>query len=184
MKEDSERGLYEKYSIEHTDGRPIDPNAQYLVIRYDRPEDSINRELVRMFALTCGNEKLKGDLLVDLKVIESSELCPYCKGAGEVHIVSAAECTKCSGRGVVVTAYPAMTDNGINDPCDKCEGTGKKIKAYRCGNCGGRGRILSDDPKKAKWMCPKCLGTGGKMNTESGKIDTCSRCNGDGWVLE
>ncbi len=166
MNEDSERGLYEKYKIEHTDGRPIDPNAQYLVIRYDRPEDAINRELVRMFALTCGNEQLKEDLLNELNTIESSALCPYCNGAGEVRLVGIEDCAKCN---------PVDGENGV------CV---SETKVYRCGNCGGRGRILSLAPKKTKWMCPACMGTGGKMDTDTGKIDACKCCNGDGWVLK
>jgi len=34
----NEKGLYQKYKVEHADGSPIDPRAQYLVLRLDAGE--------------------------------------------------------------------------------------------------------------------------------------------------
>jgi len=34
----SEKGFYQKYKVEYADGSPIDPRAQYLVLRLDAGE--------------------------------------------------------------------------------------------------------------------------------------------------
>ena len=42
---DTKRGLYKKYSIQKTDGKPIDTKAKYVVLRYD--EDTAYCQAVR-----------------------------------------------------------------------------------------------------------------------------------------
>lgn len=46
-----EKGFYPKYNVTKTDGSDIDPNAKYIVLRYDRDDDygEITRYLLLIF---------------------------------------------------------------------------------------------------------------------------------------
>lgn len=48
-RENDDNRLYNKYKIEKTDGTPIDPNAEYFVLRPDK--DPLARKAVRAYAL-------------------------------------------------------------------------------------------------------------------------------------
>ena len=39
----TEKGLYQKYIIQKTDGSPVDPMAKYFVLRYDKLDDDFGR---------------------------------------------------------------------------------------------------------------------------------------------
>ena len=43
-------GVYNKYTIQKTDGSKVDPNAKYFVLRIDKPENEIEREAIRYYA--------------------------------------------------------------------------------------------------------------------------------------
>ena len=49
------KGLYNKYKIEKTDGTPVDPDAKYMVLRYDKP-DNIYHAAVRKALQTFAKE--------------------------------------------------------------------------------------------------------------------------------
>ena len=51
------KGLYLKYHIEKADGSPIDPNAEYFVLRIDK--DPAARFAIRAYARFINNENPK-----------------------------------------------------------------------------------------------------------------------------
>jgi len=63
-------GLYQKYIITKSDGTPVDPNAQYFVLRLDT--DSHARQAALAYARSIGtfNKKLAIDLLLWVTEIE------------------------------------------------------------------------------------------------------------------
>ncbi len=42
--------LYQKYIVSKTDGSLVDPDAQYLVLRIDKPENGSERKAARVYA--------------------------------------------------------------------------------------------------------------------------------------
>lgn len=79
--QDQERGLYDKYIIQHSDGSPVDPTAKYFVLRYDGPSfwawacRAALFTLARLLRLTY--PQLSEDIQIALKE-ESGK-------AGEIH---------------------------------------------------------------------------------------------------
>lgn len=65
-----DKGLYQKYRIEKTDGTPTDPKAVYFVLRLDT--DLAARRAAATYAHACGedNPQLAADLLALLQAIE------------------------------------------------------------------------------------------------------------------
>ena len=51
-KEDLEKGYYEKYHITKRDGTPMDPNAKYFVLRFDKDDvhGEASREALKAYA--------------------------------------------------------------------------------------------------------------------------------------
>ena len=60
---DEPRGIYGKYRVTKADGAPVDPKAQYFVLRLDT--DSAARAAARMYAQTIrrNNPTLASDLI-------------------------------------------------------------------------------------------------------------------------
>jgi hypothetical protein len=48
------KGLYQKYDVKKTDGTPVDPNAEYFVLRVDK--DPHARKAVRVYASSIRSE--------------------------------------------------------------------------------------------------------------------------------
>ena len=63
--------------------------------------------------------------------------CKKCKGTGESNGSSKTNCGMCGGRGVV---YRNMGIMQIEQPCNRCGGTGSIIR-NPCGSCGGNGIV-------------------------------------------
>jgi hypothetical protein len=55
--------LFDKYVIAHGDGTPVDPQAHYLVLRLDRPENEAERWAARTFALFLKDRELAGQII-------------------------------------------------------------------------------------------------------------------------
>jgi len=66
-------GLFGKYIIQKTDGTPIDPNAQYLVLRPDT--DIAARVAIRAYiqALSDENAVFKQDLIDWIKRLDDKD---------------------------------------------------------------------------------------------------------------
>jgi hypothetical protein len=60
----SGKGLYKKYNIAHADGSPVDPNAQYFVLRIDGSGENVNacRKALAAFALSTDDYELQKDI--------------------------------------------------------------------------------------------------------------------------
>lgn len=63
----TKRGLYRKYVVEKVDGRPVDPDAEYFVLRVDK--DPAARAAVLAYARACreANQGLSDDLCAWVK---------------------------------------------------------------------------------------------------------------------
>ncbi len=57
---DKDKGWYRKYVIAKANGSPIDPEADYFVLRLDT--DPAARAAAREYATNCGNHQLRVDL--------------------------------------------------------------------------------------------------------------------------
>lgn len=71
------RGLYQKYTVSKADGSGVDPNALYMVLRYDN--DPLAREALRTlaFAVACVNTTFASDLMGQLRRHEGASLGNY-----------------------------------------------------------------------------------------------------------
>jgi molecular chaperone DnaJ len=67
--------------------------------------------------------------------------CPSCHGTGAQSPSDVKTCSRCNGRGRVVTrqqtAFGVFQSEGV---CPTCGGTGKEI-LHKCSNCNGQGRV-------------------------------------------
>ena len=63
-------GLHEKYTIGKVDGTDIDPDAKYFVLRLDT--DLAARKALLVYAWTCNNETLAGDIINLLRIVEET----------------------------------------------------------------------------------------------------------------
>jgi len=71
--------------------------------------------------------------------LQKQKLCRACKGTGARSKDDVAPCNRCQGKGVVVQRVqiaPGFVQQ-IQNPCDECGGTGKKIKK-KCPECQGK----------------------------------------------
>lgn len=60
------KGLFGKYIIQKANGEPIDPEAKYFVLRYDKAsKDYHAKEILFEYARRTGNKKLEQDLKED-----------------------------------------------------------------------------------------------------------------------
>lgn len=68
----NEKGLYQKYTIQKTNGEPLDPEAKYIVLRYDHKTDEANFfaaiEALRVYAkeIEKGLPAFSNQLLLDI----------------------------------------------------------------------------------------------------------------------
>lgn len=67
-----QNGLYQKYTVQKSDGTPIDPNAKYFILRYDKNDDfgKYSRRAIFEFAKWAQRnpefKQLAEDLLYEL----------------------------------------------------------------------------------------------------------------------
>lgn len=142
---------------------------------------------------TCNGEKQ-----ITCPVCEGETKCIQCSGSGKYtcrHCDGSGECPECddgwcvcgycNGEGKVSCPDCCGTGNYIDEPCNKCGGSGyygwnKKCRACdgtgrfvkECRKCEGEGNIKCDNcDGKGGWTCKGCHGTG-----------NCSHCNGRGWL--
>jgi hypothetical protein len=69
--QDKNRGWYEKYIIEKTDGAPVDPNADYFVLRLDTDKNARQAILKYAECIKEENPKLAENLKNRVDVYES-----------------------------------------------------------------------------------------------------------------
>ncbi len=63
------KGLYGKYIIEKANGEPLDPEAKYFVLRYDKgTKDSAAKEAMWRYAFLCEDDELRVALIKELKI--------------------------------------------------------------------------------------------------------------------
>ena len=62
------KGLYNKYHIEHSDGTPIDHNAEYFVLRYDKQDAHglASRLALAIYAFYMQDKSDEKQLAIDL----------------------------------------------------------------------------------------------------------------------
>lgn len=73
--------------------------------------------------------------------VQRLETCSECGGSGAKKGTSPETCSNCHGTGqVTVRRQTAIGVMQMQQPCQKCGGTGKVIKTP-CQKCGGRGRV-------------------------------------------
>lgn len=65
-KNDNKRGLYPKFDIAHADGRPIDPSARYIVLRYDNDPAAQTALLVYAYHIQEKNPQFANELQVEV----------------------------------------------------------------------------------------------------------------------
>ena len=79
---DETKGLYRKYKIQHADGRPVESQATYFVLRVDEfgindRHTRLHREAARdaliTYAGACGNAVLSQELVEMVRAIEARE---------------------------------------------------------------------------------------------------------------
>lgn len=63
-----EKGLFGKYKIEKANGTPLDENARYFVLRYDK--DPAALIALKAYMENTTNRALKMDLIVEISNIE------------------------------------------------------------------------------------------------------------------
>ena len=68
------KGLYGKYKIEKVDGTPIDPEADYFVLRLDKDPHARTAAIAYSDACFFDNQALSGDLLDRINEIELNEI--------------------------------------------------------------------------------------------------------------
>lgn len=56
-------GFYEKYRLEKTSGDPIDPNAKYFVLRYDKDPNAVMAVIAYAVSITGKNSQFAQELL-------------------------------------------------------------------------------------------------------------------------
>jgi len=78
MCDDNKRGLYQKYIVTKTDGRPVDPNARYFVLRYDDDLAAQIALLAYAWAVFGRNRSLYVDLCAELVKQTSPYLTSEC----------------------------------------------------------------------------------------------------------
>jgi hypothetical protein len=61
------RGLYEKYLIKKTNGNPVDPEARYFVLRYDKDPHAWRALAWYARDVSNDNPKLHDDLEIQLR---------------------------------------------------------------------------------------------------------------------
>jgi len=55
--------LFDKYKIEKTNGKPVDPKAKYFVLRYDKKsKDPAAVKALLQYAHLTQNDELKADI--------------------------------------------------------------------------------------------------------------------------
>lgn len=84
--------------------------------------------------------------------------CTDCQGTGAKPGTSPETCTKCNGRGRVVTTQQSMFGMVRSEQvCPECGGSGKVIK-YKCPKCGGSG--FTSSRKKIQISIPAGIDNG------------------------
>ena len=68
------KGLYNKYTITKTDGTPVDPNADYFVLRLDT--DKFARSAMRFYAMAIqqDNPTLSKEILEKCNQYDKGEM--------------------------------------------------------------------------------------------------------------
>lgn len=103
-------GWKHKYVIRKANGKPLDPEAKYFVLRYDAPGGDPNaRAAMRAYAVNVRrvNEKLANDVLERVEREEKKVRCTTCdemgivnRGQGPLTIAGSMACPKCKGTGL------------------------------------------------------------------------------------
>jgi hypothetical protein len=68
-------GWYTKYKIERMDGRPIDPNACYFVLRLDK--DPVARKAMLVYASSTEDAQLGADIMQVLNDLDPELMQEY-----------------------------------------------------------------------------------------------------------
>ena len=100
-----------------------------------------------------------------LNIVED---CEACKGTGADDNSKREKCTKCGGRGMVVSSNGFFQ---VRQPCPYCGGTGETIR-HPCRKCGGDGRVKT--ARKIALTIPAGVDTGSRLRL-SGKGEGGSR---------
>jgi molecular chaperone DnaJ len=100
-----------------------------------------------------------------LNIVED---CEACKGTGADEHSKRESCTKCGGRGMVVSSNGFFQ---VRQPCPHCGGTGEIIR-HPCRKCNGEGRLKA--ARKVGLNIPAGVDTGSRMRL-SGKGEGGSR---------
>ncbi|MBN2134804.1 MAG: molecular chaperone DnaJ [Acidobacteria bacterium] len=97
-------------------------------------------------------------------VINRDKKCESCDGTGHEHTSSGGTCTKCKGKGTVLTGRSIFS---IETTCDRCGGSGREPGPV-CKSCSGRGVIPTREKIAVK--IPPGVSTGSKIRV-AGKGD-------------
>ena len=100
-----------------------------------------------------------------LNIVED---CEACKGTGADEHSKRETCSKCGGRGMVVSSNGFFQ---VRQPCPHCGGTGQMIR-HPCRKCGGDGRVKVS--RKIGLTIPVGVDTGSRLRL-SGKGEGGSR---------
>jgi hypothetical protein len=125
-----------------------------------------------------------------VKKIDPSHRCRYCRGTGEVSNENkeAGACDECDGTGTVEEESEPATEclhchGEGEDPCHDCEGAGKDGSGVECAACHGGGKTLEEkteygeEPEVAD--CEVCDGEG-EVSATIKKSVACAKCGGTG----
>ena len=114
----AQRGLYRKYVIEKVSGRPVDPAAEYFVLRVDK--DPAAREALLAYAGACRdtNPTLSDDLLSWVRRFMGDLLASPDPGQGVVERLKAMEGLADALKGFIKDHYDLADsgDMGYFDP--------------------------------------------------------------------
>jgi chaperone protein DnaJ len=110
-----------------------------------------------------------------LNIVED---CEACKGTGADGRSKRETCTKCGGRGMVVSSNGFFQ---VRQPCPHCGGTGEIIR-HPCRACNGEGRLKA--ARKIGLTIPAGVDTGARLRlagkgeggSRGGPPATCSSC--------
>ena len=105
-----------------------------------------------------------------LNIVED---CATCSGTGADENSKREKCSKCGGRGMVVSSNGFFQ---VRQPCPHCGGSGESIR-HPCRKCGGAGRVKT--ARKIGLSIPPGVDTGSRLRL-AGKGEGGSRGGPDG----
>ncbi|MEA3295545.1 MAG: hypothetical protein U9Q27_00155 [Patescibacteria group bacterium] len=132
---------------------------------------------------SCHSDKVKGDDFLARKIIEAYSHIKHL-AIGDNEIAK-------KGKGILKAEQENEDMFDFFDTCKQCNGKGKIIQHHEadtelCNVCMSHSSFFSvrNCPTgKIKESCRACKGMG-KFKQRSGRIVTCYRCKGKGWIIK